>query len=377
MALATEVPITPSVLEWAIDQSGFELDEVARAADVSITELQAWLNGNTKPGLGQMRKLATKLHRPFASFLLPSPPKTRQLAVEFRHPRDDDRDLSPVELRYLRRSSRMQEVLSWLSKELEQPPSKIPSIPLSGNPEQVADLIRGLIRIPTSEQRQWPSASTAFDEWRIAIERMGVLVFLFPLGKQSCWGYSLWDDYAPVIAVNTARNESARIFTLFHELGHLVTRTSSACIESVRFKDDPIERWCERFAACVLMPAADVGATLRKLGFRGAVSLELAKKIANTYRVSLRAAVIRLIELGAATWKLYEEIPPISDAKPPGGGGGGRDRTQIKEDQFGNRATSLFIKAVERDVLSRSQAVGILDIPDVAFDQLSQSGGTR
>jgi len=125
------------------------------------------------------------------------------------------------------------------------------------------------------------------------------------------------------------------------------------------------------------MPGNDVESTLRQYGLRSggqATSLAIAKNVANLYKVSLRAAVIRLIELKAATWALYDEIPPISDMKPPGGGGTGRSRAQIREDQFGDRAASLLVEAVERDVLSRSQAVEFLDIPDAAFDDLAKAG---
>ena len=193
---------------------------------------------------------------------------------------------------------------------------------------------------------------------RAALEDTGHLVFLFSLGKDSCRGFSLWDDFAPVVAVNTAWNESARLFTLLHELGHLITRTSSACVESVRTtsKTDPVERWCERFAADVLIPAKDAETTLQRLGWRSGsniTSLAIAGKVASLYKVSLRAAVLRLIDLNAATWTLYDEIPPISDGKSPGGGGTGRSRTKMREDQLGDRATSLLVAAVEREVLSR------------------------
>ena len=39
------------------------------------------------------------------------------------------------------------------------------------------------------------------------------VVFAFSMGSESCRGFSLWDDYAPILAVNTAWLPSARIFT--------------------------------------------------------------------------------------------------------------------------------------------------------------------
>jgi Zn-dependent peptidase ImmA (M78 family) len=257
--------------------------------------------------------------------------------------------------------------------------SQTPSASLSEDPVSVAQRARDLLDISSASQMAWPSSSSAFDNWRAALESTGHIVFLFSLGKDACRGFSIWDPYAPVVAINTAWNEEARIFTLFHEFGHLITRTSSACIESMRTtrNADPVERWCERFAADVLMPASAFKASLAKYGWRmgdSITSLNIAGRIARNFKVSLRAAVIRLIELGSASWTLYDEIPPISDKKREGGGGGsGRKRAQIREDEFGGRATSLLVKAVEKDVLSRSQAIDFLDIPDAAFDDLSRA----
>lgn len=379
MGRATEVPVTPSVLRWAIEESGYDPEHIAHAVGVRLAVLEQWASGDSKPNLTHARKLASKLHRPFAALLLPAPPQSRPLSVEFRHPIGDQRELNPSERRHLRRAARFQEVLSWLARELEIERPRTPSATVDDDPVLVANVTRDVLRISTTNQKAWATPSVAFDEWRAALERTGHLVFLFSLGKDSCRGFSLWDDFAPVVAVNTAWNESARIFTLFHEMAHLITRTSSACVESVRTasRTDPVERWCERFAADVLMPIKDVETTLRQYGWRpgGAITdLSIAGRIATLYKVSLRAAVIRLIELNAATWALYDDIPPISDRKPPGGGGGGRSRTQIREDQFGDRATSLLVAAVNKDVLSRSQAVGFLDIPDATFDELAQTG---
>ena len=101
-------------------------------------------------------------------------------------------------------------------------------------------------------------------------------------------------------------------------------------------------------------------------------NLETAAAIARRFNVSLRATVIGLVTIGAATWDLYDQIPVVADRKPEGGGATGRSRTEIREDQFGDRVASVLIDAVEKDVISRSQAVDFLDIPDTAFDDLAR-----
>ena len=375
MPRGTEVPITPAVLSWAVDESGYTDEQLAAHVGVPVDVLASWKRGDTRPTLTPMKRLATKLHRQFAMFLLPAPPKRAALRVQFRSIRPQlVREFSPTERRYLRRARRQQDLIGWLSQELKEPQPHLPRHSPSDAPDAIGSLMRDRLNIKFSQQTKWTSASHAFDNWREAVGNIGVTVFVYSLGQDSCNGFSLWHKRAPVIAVNSAWREEARIFTLFHELGHLLLRGSSACLERIgRLKSDPIERWCEQFSASVLLPAHAIEKLLQKLGSTGRVcDLDMASTVARRARISLRAATLRLIEVGAASWNLSDEIPPVSDKKPPGGGGGGgRSRLAIKEDEFGPRATRVFVEAVRRDLLSRSQAVEYLDIPDAAFDDLA------
>jgi hypothetical protein len=84
-----------------------------------------------------------------------------------------------------------------------------------------------------------------------------------------------------------------------------------------------------------------------------------------------------LIELNLADWDLYDQILPLADSKPEGSGGGsGRNRLAIREDEFGARGTRLFVEAVRKEVITRSQALSYLDIPDEAFDHRRRLGNT-
>jgi transcriptional regulator with XRE-family HTH domain len=98
--------VTPSVLRWAIDQSGYKTDDLAHAIGVQSSAVEAWASGNTKPTLTEVRKLASKLHRPLATFLLPAPPAARPLSVQFRQPTGHERELNPSEGPDYKRPSR-------------------------------------------------------------------------------------------------------------------------------------------------------------------------------------------------------------------------------------------------------------------------------
>lgn len=372
MPRAELVSLEPSVLRWAIRESGLSEDEVAQRIKVSTEILRSWLAGDSKPSLTQFRKLASVLRRPAAALLLPEPPQQPQPEVEFRHPPESRSSLNPHELESIRRAARFQRMLSWLERQLGQEPLDLPEYRISDSPARAAIDMRKRLRVTVQEQLSWASETEAAEVWRQGVEAAGIYVFLLPLGEKGCRGYSLWDSHAPVIAVNTAYAKPARIFTLFHELGHLLTRTSSACVE-VRSKfrssqEDPVERWCERMAASLLMPKPAMDKLLSdRFHWSGEPisTLEPVKYLANKLKVSLRAAAIRLIEEDIASWELYSQIPPLSDHKTPGGPPGeGRRRWEKVLGEYGGLTARTFAAAVDSQVIDHSQAVEFLDVPD-------------
>lgn len=365
MGRRVDVPITPSVLEWAIEESGYTLPEVSSAVAGGEPALTSWLDGTAKPSLTDIKKIARKLHRQVATFLLPERPAPTGLSVRFRHPMGGhERSLNPTERRYLRRARRLQDAHAWLLPELANEEPRLELEAIATAPVDVAEKVRAQLGLSVAQQIEWRSASAAFDAWRAAVERRGVIVVLFPMGQESCRGFSLWHDTAPLIAVNTTWKDEARIFTLFHELGHLLTRSDSVCeISEVATGDlqEPDERWCEGFAAAVLIPAEAIG-RLPKVADLNALS-----RLASQYKVSLRAMAIRLIGVQKATWSLYRSIPSAPDSKREGGGGGGRNRREIREDELGHRGTGIFVEAVRRGIISESVVLDHLDVPFSAF----------
>src|SRR2546425_3647955 len=100
MSRRTEVPITPDLLRWAVDESGLSVTEVSQAAGVDEEQFEAWLRDRGKPSLTQIKRIATMVHRQVAVFLLPTVPSEMRPPIEFRHPIGQDaRSLNPIERR--------------------------------------------------------------------------------------------------------------------------------------------------------------------------------------------------------------------------------------------------------------------------------------
>ena len=381
MAKATEVPINPSVLRWAIDESGVSDADLAEKLKVEGDLLKRWLAGEARPNRTQFGRLRTVTRRQAAVFFLPAPPSDRGTSVDFRHPHDSEREtMNPTERRFVRRAGRLQRTVSWLAEELGQDTVHIPQARTSGGPAGPAEALRELLGVSVAQQLRWKSLVEAQRHWRAALEARGIIVMLLPLGEDSSRGFSLWDEYAPLVAANTAWNYQARVFSLFHEVGHLALRSNSACLgypdQKVRKGDDTTERWCERFAAAFLLPEAAirefVGAKLRLRN--GQVhDLGQAGRIANAFSVSVRASVLKLIDLGLAGWELWQTIPPVADRKRGGGpAGGGRKRPQKRLDEYGPRTIRALVEGIQGDLITTADVRSQLNVQAYELDELRQ-----
>lgn len=363
------VPITPKVLAWAVKESGFTAEEVAHAVGVGSDELSKWVRGDSLPSVGEARAVARKLRRPLAALLLPTPPKSTQPTVEFRRPKSKGtrKQLNPTERLRLREASRLQSLLGWIGEELALDAAPLKRFSISSKPETVSESIRESLGLPLEQQLSFGSASAAWHGWRGTIERFGIFVLVFPMGLDSCRGFSIWDDYAPIVAVNSSWTAEARIFTLLHELAHLVSRTNSACLEvgnSVAVQGDEVEKWCEKVAALMLIPEQALRDFVTSgVDDRSFNDLDAVSRVARKFRTSRRAAALRLIEAGYANWSLYRSIPVVTEQPKAGGGGAGRTRTQISADRYGFRALGTIAAAVRRDVLTPGDAIDYLQVP--------------
>ncbi len=96
-------------------------------------------------------------------------------------------------------------------------------------------------------------------------ESVGFLVLQFAMTPAGSRGFSPDDDLAPVIAVNSAYNTEARVFSYMHEYAH-VARGSSSIFS--RVPETTLERRCEDFAAAFLMPRREFRAPSRSTARR-------------------------------------------------------------------------------------------------------------
>lgn len=360
--------INGAVLEWARHESGFSLEELAVRMKVWEEDILDWEAGEDYPTHAQLKALANSLSRPSAVFYLPEPPLQAGIPASLRQaPGLAGHRLGPQELKQIRRARRMQKVASWALKDGGAEPVKLGPVDEGSDPFAVGGRERRTSGVAMSRQLDWQDDYEAFREWRAALEDQGVLVFQLKMGREGIRGFSLWDDYAPAAAVNTAYHPTARIFTLLHGVGHLLTRSDAACLlfPAPGDADHGVEQWCEQFAASYLVPEEDLRSEAARLGVRKGRKLDrsVAERLAGRFSVSARAVAIQLEQTGLAEAGLYQSVNAgdmnLWNLVP---GGKGPTRPELRIIEFGPRSSKALRSAADRKRLSAHALIDYLQM---------------
>lgn len=306
--------LSPAVLRWARQQTNSTVADVATRLGVDSSVITGWEAGTSAPTYAELERLAYDiLKRPLALFFFPEPP-------EEAGPEESFRTLPDFELEKLAASTRLavrraradQLALAELFGGDAPSPNPLlrtvradPRTPVA----RAATAVRRAIGVPLDRQLAWKSMRQALDEWRGAFEEAGLFVFKTSLDQRSVSGFSLNGSTYPVVVLNNSTSLTRQIFTLAHEVGHLlahtggVTVTDDRFVEALRGESHDIEVFCNRFASELLVPSDDFSA---RVGDERPND-EFIAALADLYRVSREVILRRFLDLRRVTKSTYEE----------------------------------------------------------------------
>ena len=254
------LPVTPAVVRWARTRAGFSLEDATKY----FKKISAWEEGYDAPTYPQLEQMAEKFKCPVAVFFFPQPPDLPSAENSFRTLSYEVIAAIPRTVRkFLRQAQAMQLNLSELNDGIN-PAQHLITRELSISPntslEKLAAAVRQFLGVSLVEQLSWGGVDKALDTWRDAFARVGVFVFKEAFRSDEYFGFSLYDAEFPIVYINNTSAKSRQIFTLFHELGHLLFHTSGIDIVNGdfinRLQEDgrKIEVMCNVLAARVLVP---------------------------------------------------------------------------------------------------------------------------
>jgi len=264
----TTLPVNPRTLKWARLDAGYPSIEAAvrgiaslRARADGSGDLVSWEEGDKPLSKTAANALAKGYGLPLPYLFLPVD-MVRTLVPDVMQIRDfrigPDQRLTPNMIKYLRSVLARQQTLREIFEEEDVPDLSWVGSGAGGTAEDVGLMIRQRV---ISDDR----VPKKLSDWIDRIEScFGVAVMqsrpthhsLKPEAHFS--GAALADHIVPVIAINSDELPVRRVFTLLHELAHLLMGEPG--ISRVMFESDPaspqrdVERFCNEVAAEALMP---------------------------------------------------------------------------------------------------------------------------
>lgn len=307
--------VAPVRLKYAREYYGLSIEEVSKRVNVKSATLAAFEAGSEYPTYPMLEKLSELYNRPLLFFFFQTEPPEDQLLVEFRS--SESRDGRPLEMQI----RRMMEKADWYRLQLETlyaDANVVRFYELLRQDEVKTDKhrirwLREKLDLSLEKQKsQFRNANMLLEHLRDKLYQIGIYVFKDSFKADEVSGLCLFAEDYPVILLNNKMTFTRQIFTIFHELYHLLIKETD-----VHYMKHEEEKACDRFASEFLVPDDDFQAQLANVTeFEDS---ELIGRLAADYTVSRTAIAYRLMKLGKISKDYYRSIHIDSTRKAGSG----------------------------------------------------------
>ena len=305
----SQMPITPTLISWARERAGYSLSE----AEKHFKNISLWESGELLPTYPQMEKLSEQFKVPVAVFFFPDPPEVPAIDKTFRTLPQEKMLRIPPKVRLLLRKAKVMQINLFELNDGKNPAKKLLTRDLNfekdDNIESITQQLRKYLDIPIEDQYSWQSIEDALENWRRILIHHGIFVFKDAFREDSICGFCLYDEEFPIIYVNNSIAKSRQIFTLFHELAHLIFHSSGIdslvddYINNLPKNNQKIEIICNRFTGKFLVPDDSFNELSAKLPANRVV----ANQLANKFHVSREVIYRKFLDRKQITELEYEQ----------------------------------------------------------------------
>lgn len=349
--MTVRVEVQPELLAWASQRSRRDIEDLNRRF--------SWLDDGERgqgppPTLRQLEDFATETHTPIGMLLLQEPPVERLPLPDFRTLRDERLEHPSVDL--LDTIHLAQQRQEWYRSYARfhglEPVAVVGSLDLSTDVGQAGARIRDQLHFAVDTRSgSWTDALRGLTE---QAENLGIMVMVSGvvgsnnrrvLDPEEFRGFSLVDEFAPVVFVNGADTKAAQNFTLVHELVHVWLGEGGVDNPSMGQREQyDVERWCNAVAAEVLVPGDDLLAVFDPARPPSGQLDGLARR----FKVSTLVVLHSLFDARALNWHEFraayaEQLEKVRNRATGSDGGNYYNTTPA-------RASKRFTRAILTDV---------------------------
>ena len=219
--------VNGDIIRWAREYYNMKPEEAATAIGVDLQRYSNWESSQEFPTYAKLKKISEVFRKPSAIFFFPEPPEIPPIKGDLRTLPNDviSRFSKNIIVQF-----EQAKVYQMSVKEL-YPGKDCVLSHRSDFPTDMTELcnyFRRLFSFPLSAQKARKSTKIVFEIYRERFYDLGIYVFKESFKDNSVSGLCINDATHPVIMVNNSMSFARQIFTLFHELYHLISDTSGA-----------------------------------------------------------------------------------------------------------------------------------------------------
>lgn len=347
----------PKILQELLRARALSRAALSERLGISLDELERELRHKPEPRQGLLNDIAKELALPPFVFFMKRTPDLPELLPDFRSSQPAPSPKSRGTIESIQFATAVQRAAEQLVK------GGVSNLPrfTSTEEEDVAGFAlhaREHFGISLDDQQQSTDARTFYTLCRKKIEEQNIFVLHDSYPEADGSGFCLAESRHPVIVVNTKKQtRGRRLFTLIHELAHVLMKTSG--ISDPFVTQNRTERLCNRFAANFLVPAPYAGTLLGGATVPVELSVEDVARLARRFKISQQAAVLRLEQLGLVRTDSHRRwLTAVHNLGNPdfsergGGSGGPPPQEKVKLARYGFRLASAFDVALRTGLIT-------------------------
>ena len=364
--------INTEVLRQDREAKGLSPADVAATAGMSEFNYTLMEEGEGNyPTQNQLRSIADLLSRPIWFYFLEDLPEEEPRPRPSLRFRSESRPATDLKVyKALKEADQFRDIAIEAADDLVEIPTLSAFSTTASDPEEVAAQVRRRLGAADDIESEDP-----YNFWRSAIESTGVLVFHFSVSAFS--GFAQYYSILPIIGISTKESRTARLFTLAHELAHIVLRDSTVHAANTDWFDfqSETERWCNRFAAALILPRSIVRVNRTDV-------LLSARELSQRYGLSPEAAVWRMQDLSLidrphATGLIAALRSSVDEERQPKEKGKGPYYYDIQLAKLGYLLPGLLDRATNSGSLSEVDVVPALRMNGDTYRRMMEKHSHR
>jgi Zn-dependent peptidase ImmA (M78 family) len=294
------------------------LKQASHITGIDEEKLTDWETHGTEMSLTQAKNYAKKFNAHWSVLLLKTDVKPIKEAINHRAGYSDNTNFSMLTMRAYENARRLLNASIEINGQTVDGRIKKLCLASNADAKQCASDARSLLGITPEVMKTVRGGPVeVYKFWVNVLSSVGIYVSEQNMPEEETKAFLLEDNSRAVIVINkNDRYPHSKVFSLLHELGHIVRgETSAACSATISAKRiDPAEKWCNQFASEMIVPdtilmADPIVNTIKT----SSEPSGLIKILSTKYRASFTVIMFKLLQHKKISDVQYKEMQTFFD----------------------------------------------------------------